>query len=48
MSMHMILCRKEKFLLVGRLVFLCLYIVTVIDDEYNFSVDYIRDEGLME
>ena len=27
------------------LVFLCLYIVTVTDDEYDFAVDYYRDEG---
>ena len=30
------------------LVFLCLYIVTVIDDEYDFAVDYCRDDGPMK
>ena len=29
-------------------VFLCLCIVTVIDDEYDFAVDYFRDEGPIE
>ena len=40
----------QLFLLVEMsiLVFLCLYIVTVIDDQYDFAVDYFRDEGLME
>ena len=27
------------------LLFLHSYIVTVIDDEYDFAVDYFRDEG---
>ena len=30
------------------LVFLCLYIVTVIDDKYDFAVNYFRNEGPME
>ena len=50
MLIHMILWRKEKFLLVEMciLVFLYLYIVTVIDNEYDFAIEYFRDEGPME
>ena len=48
MLMHMILWRKEKFLLVERCILVFSYVVAVINDEYNFAIDYFRDEGPME
>ena len=47
---HMILWRKDKFLLVPMciLIFLYLFIVTLIENLNDFAIDYFRDEGPME